>query len=134
MTTADRGLINRWFEEVWNKRRQAAIYEMLDPTAVVHGLPGEEIRGPDGFLPFWQKFTSAFPDIRVSVDAVVAEGDMAVARCTVQGKHSGKGLGVEPTGREISFTGMAMARMQDGKIIEAWNNFDFLTFNQQLGL
>jgi len=137
MTTSDKGLIHRWFEEVWNKRRQAAIYEMLHPDAPVHGLAGpsgEAIRGPDGFLPFWQKFTSAFPDIKVTVEAVVVEGDTAAMRCTVRGNHTGKGLGIEPTNAQVTFTGMAMARIQDGKIMEAWNNFDFLTFNQQVGI
>ena len=137
MATTHKALVNRWFEEVWNKQRQAAIYELLHPDGLVHGLadsPGQVICGPDGFLPFWQKFTSAFPDLKVSVDAVIAEGDTAAFRCTVRGRHTGKGLGIEPTGAQVTFTGMAMASIQDGRIIEAWNNFDFLTFQQQIGL
>jgi steroid delta-isomerase-like uncharacterized protein len=134
--TTPKALVHRWFEEVWNQQRQAAIYEMLHPDGVVHGLadsPGQVIRGPDGFLPFWQKFISAFPDLKVSVDAVIAEGDLTAFRCTVRGKHSGKGLGIEPTGAQVTFNGMAMARIENGKIIEAWNNFDFLSLQQQLG-
>ena len=137
MVITHKALVNRWFEEVWNKQRKTAIYEMLHPDGIVHGLadsPDQVIRGPDGFLPFWQKFTSAFPDLKVSVDAVIVEGDTAAFRCTVRGKHTGKGLGIDPTGAKVTFTGMAMARIENGKIMEAWNNFDFLTFQQQLGL
>lgn len=137
MSATHKALVNRWFEEVWNKQRKAAIYEMLHPDGVFHGLadaPGQVIRGPDAFVPFWQKFSSAFPDMIVSVDAIIAEGDLAAFRCTVRGRHTGSGLGIEPTGTQIEFTGMAMARIQDGKIMEGWNNFDFLTFQQQLGL
>ncbi len=137
MSATHKALIHRWFEEVWNKQRKAAIHEMFHPDGVFHGLgdaPGQDIRGPDDFVSFWEKFASAFPDMKISVDAIVVEGDLAAFRCTVRGTHTGKGLGVEPTGRQVEFTGMAMARIQDGKIMEGWNNFDFLTFQQQLGL
>ena len=137
MAVTAKTVIHRWFEEVWNEQREATIHELLAADAPLHGLadsPGQVIRGPAGFLPFWQKFTSAFPNLSIRVDDVVAEGETAAFRCTVTGKHTGKGLGMDPTSADVNFTGMAMARIRDGKILEAWNNFDFLSFQQQIGI
>jgi steroid delta-isomerase-like uncharacterized protein len=130
-------VLHRWFEEVWNKGREEAIDEMFAEDAVAHGLldeNGEELRGPAGFKPFFRKFRDAFPDIEVIIEDCICEGDKAAARCTVRAQHTGEGLGVAATGNPVEFTGMAIVRVQDGKIVEAWNNFDFMRLNQQIGL
>ena len=130
-------VLHRWFEEVWNKKREEAIDEMFAEEAVAHGLldeNGEELRGPAGFKPFFRKFRDAFPDIEVTIEDCICEGDRAAARCTVRAKHTGEGLGVAATNNPVEFTGMAIVRVQDGKIVEAWNNFDFMSLNQQIGL
>ncbi len=137
MPTANKVLIHRWFEEVWNKKREAAIYEMLHPDAQIYGLaekPDQAILGPEGFLPFWKNFISAFPNISVAVESVLAEEDKVAGRCSVRGKHTGLGIGIEPTNTQISFTGIVLLHVKDGKFYEGWNNFDFLSLYQQLGL
>ncbi len=134
---ANKTLIKRWFEEVWNNGRAEAIDEMLAEGAVCHGLADQEgktVRGPADFRPFHQTFRGAFPDITVVVDETVAEADLVVARCTVRGKHVGDHLGVAPSNAQVEFTGIAMGRVEDGKFVETWNNFDFLTMNQQMGV
>ena len=68
----------------------------------------------------------------MTVEDVVTEGDLTVARCVVTARHTGEGLGKAPKGNPIHFTGMTMARIKDGKIAEAWNNFDFMTKYQQM--
>ena len=133
---ANKALIRRWFEEVWNKGRAEAIAEMLAADAGIHGLsdePGKNMKGPADFLPFHSVFRGAFPDIDVLTDDVIAEGDMIAARCSVRGRHTGDHLGVAATDAPVEFTGMVMARIKDGKIVEAWNNFDFLAMNKQIG-
>jgi predicted ester cyclase len=85
-------------------------------------------------VPFWKSLVSAVPDIKVTVEATVEEGDTIVARCAVRGTHSGQGLGIQPANAPISFGGMTMVRVKDGKFFEGWNNFDFLVFYQQIGL
>ncbi len=129
-------LVRRWFEEVWNKGRAEAIEEMFDEEGVAYGLAGEggaALRGPAHFRVFHQKFREAFPDVEVYVDDVVSEGDRVAARCTVRGRHRGDTLGFAATERPVEFTGMTFARVRDGKIVEAWNNFDFMSMFQQLG-
>jgi steroid delta-isomerase-like uncharacterized protein len=129
-------LIHRWFEEVWNQGRSEVIDEMFASAGIAHGLTdqqGNELRGPEGYKPFFESFRKAFPDIRVIVEDTVSEGDKVAARCRVEGTHSGEGLGVAPTGNRVAFTGMTIIRVKEGKIVEAWNNFDFLTMSQQIG-
>lgn len=129
-------LIRRWFEEVWNKGRADAIAEMLAEDAVVHGLSDDAanpLRGPEGFAPFHAQFRDAFPNIEVVVEDQIAERDMVATRCSVRGKHEGDGLGFKATQAPVEFTGMAITRIKDGKIVEAWNNFDFMKMYRQLG-
>ena len=136
MSEENKALIRRWFEEVWNKGRAEAIAEMLAADAVVHGLSDDAtkpLRGPAGFLPFHTQFREAFPEIKVIVEDAIAEGDKVVARCSVRGKHTGDSLGFEATQAQVEFTGIAIVRVKDGKLVEAWNNFDFMKMYQQLG-
>ena len=83
--------------------------------------------------PFFQKFRAAFPDIEVVVEDTVSEGDKVAARCTVRGKHQSDSLGFAATQQPMEITGITIVRVRDGKIVEAWNNFDFMSMFKQLG-
>ncbi|MDT5268467.1 MAG: hypothetical protein QOH49_653 [Acidobacteriota bacterium] len=129
-------LIRRWFEEVWNNGREEAIDELFDEEGVAHGLAGETgepLRGATGFKPFFRRFREAFPEIEVVVEDTVSEGDKVAARCTVRGQHRGDTLGIKATNSPVEFDGICIVRIRDGKIVEAWNNFDFMSMFQQLG-
>ena len=135
-TSDNAALVRRWFEEVWNKGREEAIDEMFGEEAVARGLAdegGAPLRGPAGFKPFFRRFREAFPELEVVVEETVSEGDKVAARCTVRGRHGGDTLGFAASGRAVEFTGMTIARVRGGKIVEAWNNFDFMSMFQQLG-
>jgi steroid delta-isomerase-like uncharacterized protein len=132
----NKALVRRWFEEVWNKGRADAIGEMLAEDAVVNGLSedaAKPLRGAAGFLPFHAQFREAFPGIEVVVEDTIAEGDRVAARCSVRGKHVGDSLGFKATQATAEFDGIAIVRVKDGKIVEAWNNFDFMRMYKQLG-
>jgi len=131
-----KAFIRRWFEEVWNKGREEAIDEMFAEDGVAHGLAdetGATLTGPAGFKPFFRTFRGAFPDIKVIVEDTVAEGDKVAARCTLRATHAGDNLGFAATQKPLDITGIAIVRVRDGKIVEAWNNFDFMTMSRQLG-
>ena len=134
MSEENKALVRRWFEEVWNKGRAEAIDEMFAEDGVAHGLAGDagSLRGPAGFRPFHRSFRDAFPDIRVTVEDVIAEGDKVAALCSVQATHGGDTLGFAATGRAVEIGGMTFARVRDGKIVEAWNNFDFMALFVQI--
>ncbi len=129
-------VIRRWFEEVWNRGREEAIDELFDDEGLAHGLADESgaaLRGPTGFKPFFRRFREAFPEIEVFVEDTVSEGDKVAARCTVRGRHRGDTLGFKATDSPVEFDGICIVRIRNGKIVEAWNNFDFMSMFQQLG-
>ena len=132
----NKAVIRRWFEEVWNKGRADAIPELFADEGVAHGLSDDAanpLRGPAGFLPFHAQFREAFPNIEVVVEDQIAEGDLVATRCSVRGKHTGHSLGFAATQAPVEFTGVTITRIKDGKIVEAWNNFDFMKMYRQLG-
>lgn len=130
---SDNSFLHRWFEEVWNKKSEAAVDELLAVDGVGYGLPGGDIRGPAAFKEYQRALLSAYPDLRVEVVDSVTEGDKTVARCRVTGVHRGEGLGLTATNKPVEFTGFCMVRIKDGKIAEAWNEFNFMDMYQQLG-
>jgi steroid delta-isomerase-like uncharacterized protein len=133
---SNKSIVRRWFEEVWNQGKVAAIDELFAADGLAHGLsgdPAQPLRGPESFKPFHATFRGAFPNLQVAVEDVIAEGDKVVARCSVRGKHTGDHLGVAASNSPVEFTGISIVRIRDGQIVEAWNNFDFMSMNQQIG-
>ena len=127
-------VMRQWFKEVWNEQNEEAIDRLMAPDAVAHGLGGEPLRGPEAFKAFWRAFQGALSQLNVEVTHVTTEGEMAVAHCHVTGRHTGDTLGVPSTGRDVDFWGFTRARIVNGRIVEGWNTFDFLTCYQQMGL
>jgi predicted ester cyclase len=118
----------QWFEEVWNKNNAAAIDELMWHDVKAYGLSGENgfIEG-DGFKSFYHDFTSQYIDIHVEVQDVVSQDDIESARCWVTLTH-------KESGKKAAFAGICMAKFKEGKMVEAWNCFDFLGMYGQLGL
>ena len=132
----DASFIHRWFDEVWNGKSESAVDEMFAEDGIAHGLTdpeGNEVRGPEGFKRLHRQFVEAYPDLRIIVEDTVVEGDKIAARCRVTGSHLGHSLGVAPTNGPVEFTGMTIVRVRDGKITEAWNEFNFMEMYRQLG-
>jgi steroid delta-isomerase-like uncharacterized protein len=121
---------------VWNKRRAAAIAEMFSATGIAHGktTDGGPAQGPEAFLPFHQAYLNAFPDLRVDVEDVIAEGRKVAMRWTATGTHRGNGLGFDATQKPMRMTGMTFVIVRNGMIVEGWDNYDSLSMLQQLGV
>ena len=118
-------LTYRWFDAVWNNGRKDAIDELLDVNGVVHGIEGINVPGPEGFKVFYDSFRLQFPKVHVEVEDTVSQEDYETSRCTVTATDANNQI--------VTFTGMTFLRIKDNKIVEAWNNFDFLSMYQQLG-
>ena len=118
-------LTYRWFQEVWNSGHRESIDEILDADGVVHGIEGINVPGPEGFKVFYDNFRQQFPKIHVEVEDTVSQEDYETSRCTV--------TATDNNNHTVKFTGMTFLRISDDKIVEAWNNFDFLSMYQQLG-
>lgn len=128
--------VRHWFAKVWNEGDEATIDALMAADAIIHGLPspdGQPLRGPSAFKPFFHSMRSALSDIRIEVEQLLTEGDLAMAHCHVTARHTGDGLGFPATGRAIEFNGFTMLRVVDGRFVEGWNCFDFLKMYQQLG-
>ena len=123
-----------WFARVWNAGEEAAIDEFFVPDTLAHGLGAESMRGPEAFKPFFRAFRSAMPDIKVTIKRTVSEGSMCVTFCDVEATHTGDSLGFPATNRKVKFSGFTMTRVEDGRIVEGWNTYDFLSMYQQLGI
>lgn len=137
MSEENKALVRRWFDEVWNNGRAEAIEEMFDEYGIAHGLsddPAKPIRGPRDYRPFYEAFRQAFPHLKIVIEDMVAEGDKVAARCSVRGKHEGDFRGRAATQSPVELTGITIVRIDNGKIVEAWNNFDFMTLYKQCGL
>ena len=129
-------LLHKWFEEVWNQGSEKAIEELFAVDGIAHGLndaEGNPVRGVEGFKVLHRAFLSAYPDMKITVEDTVCEGDKIAARCTVKATHTGEGLGVLPSDQPVEFTGLTIVKVKDGKIAEAWNEFDFMKMYSQVG-
>jgi steroid delta-isomerase-like uncharacterized protein len=94
----------------------------------------EEMRGPAGVKRYAAEVRGAFPDVRVTIEEQVAEGDGVATRYTLGGTHEGELMGIPPTGNRVEITGVAFERLADGKIVESRDNYDALGMMQQLGV
>ncbi|HWE95061.1 MAG TPA: ester cyclase [Tepidisphaeraceae bacterium] len=128
-TEINKQLTRRWFEEVWNQKRSQSIDELITPNAIVHGVSAggsEPKTGSAAFRPFWEQFCGAFPDARITIEDLIAEGDKVASRIVFTGTHQGNHLGSEATGKTITVSGIVLTRWENGRIAEAWNEFDAL--------
>jgi steroid delta-isomerase-like uncharacterized protein len=121
---------------IWTTGVFDAVDELYAPEYVNHQHhdPDDprDIHGAEAMKRFARKFREAFPDFHDSVDIQIAEGDMVATRFTSTGTHRGTFMGVEPTNRELTWTGITIDRIAEGKIVESWANWDMMGMMQQL--
>src|SRR5688572_24026947 len=99
MSEQNEALIRRWFEEVWNRRREEAIDEMMVEDVVAKGLPAEQINGREAFRQFYRLFIAAFPELSISVEEVISAGDRLAYRARLHATHrSGQACEVDGAG------------------------------------
>ena len=137
MSEENKAILRRINDKVFSQGNLDLVDELLSPNYVLHdpGIPGGELRGPEGFKNQWvSMFRTAFPDLQLSIEDQVAEGDKVVTRYTGRGTHQGELMGIPPTNNEAVVSGMIMSRVSGGRVEEEWNNFDALGMMQQLGL
>ncbi len=134
MSEENKNLARRWFEEVWNKGRLDAIPEMYHETGLAHGFPDPDsvIHSPEEFAENCRSFREVFPDVRVTVDDLVAEGDKVAVRWTAAMTHKGDGLGFPATSKKVRVAGSSFLICGNGKILEGWNFMDLTRMRLQL--
>jgi steroid delta-isomerase-like uncharacterized protein len=121
--TQNADLARRFIDEVWNSRRAEAVRELVHPEAVLH-REGVEVRGLEGFLPNWASLLGAFPDLKVIIQDLVAQGNSVAVRWSASGTHTGPHLGIPPSMKLVGFRGITWLRFSGGKIIEGWDSWN----------
>ena len=132
---ANKALVRRWFDEVWNKGQEATIDKLFAENGVAYGLGDTdvEIRGPAQFKPFFRNMRGAFPDLQITIEDIVAEADKVMVRVLLQGTHRGANLGPPATGRRVRVAGIVLVRISNDQIVEGWNSWDQLGLLRQIG-
>ncbi|MFD1512046.1 ester cyclase [Halomarina rubra] len=121
----------RSYLNAFNDRDYDRLSELLAADVIEHGIH-DELHGPDEITGFLDAHFEAFPDYSGETDAMVAADDTVTVRYTVRGTHTGEFEDIEPTGRTAEWTGMAMYRVEDGKIAEVWLEENRLGLLEQL--
>ena len=109
-----------------------ALAEVYANDFILHEA-GEDIVGIEGLTQFVSMLRSAVPDLRITLEDDIAEGDKVVTRWTASGTHQGELMGIAPTGNQVTITGITIHRIEDTKIVEEWSNWDALGLMQQIG-
>jgi predicted ester cyclase len=127
----------RLLEETFNDGNLALAEELISPDAVNHD-PAEparmrELRGPEVLKRTVEMYRAAFPDVRITVDDVIASGDKVAIRWHSEGTHRGELEGLAPTGVRGGITGISIDHWKDGKVVESWTEWDNLGLARQLG-
>lgn len=121
---ANKAVVQRIYDEVFTGKDLSVLAEIFDPNLVIHDF-GEAAPNPDELI-------AGLPDLQVTIDSLVAEGDLVSAMVSFRGTHQGELLGVAPTGNEVAWTHIDLLRIQDGKIAEVWHNVPRADILQQL--
>lgn len=118
--------VRQFFEQVWNRKNDAAIDRMLASDCVAYGLPDPDavLRGRAAFRAVHRSFCGAFPDLHITVEDVIAAGDRVAARWRATGTHLGDHLGFPATGKNTALDGATIGVIRNGQIAEAWNMMD----------
>ena len=134
MSEENKALARSSWEEIVNEQNPQAIEEVYAPNFVWHE-PDQDIQSYEQASQFVSAFFKGFPDINITVEDVIAEGEQVVTRYTIRGTHQGQtdAFG-PPTERQVELQGITIHRFEDGKIVEEWEAYDNLSVLQQLGL
>jgi steroid delta-isomerase-like uncharacterized protein len=133
-TEANKALWRRFYEEVWDQGNTDFAYEVFADDYVRHDLrPTQALPGPTGQKKIADDFRAAFPDLRATVDLIIGEDEWVVGRWTATGTHLGRWGGVDPTGKQVTFSAVNVCRFENGKVAEIWNHRDDMGLSEQIG-
>jgi steroid delta-isomerase-like uncharacterized protein len=135
MSVDNKALFRHYFAGVLNAGNLALIDELIAPNYVSHYPTGYDFGGgPEDVKQIVTMVRTAFPDVHFTVDDLIAEGDKVVGRWTFRGTQEGDFMGIPATGRQATVMGIAIYRITDGKIAEAWVAWDAMGLMRQLGV
>ena len=132
-TEENKAVIQRHIDEYWNRQRPELFDDIYAADFVDHNLPPGFLPGREGARQFNAAFLAALPDIRITLDDLVAEGDKVVWRWTAKGTHKGPLMGIPASGKRVAMSGITIDRLVEGRITESWTQYDAMGLLQQVG-
>jgi predicted ester cyclase len=130
----NKDVIRAYVQTIFNQQQVDRADELVAPDYLDHAaLPGQA-PGLEGAKKKWAMYLAGIPDLRVTIEEMVAEGDEVAVRRSYEGAHCGELLGVPPTGKQVRIGGISIFRLAGGKIAEQWEQLDRLALMQQLGV
>jgi steroid delta-isomerase-like uncharacterized protein len=132
-TEENKAIVRRVIDEMVNKGNLEVADEVLASDYIYH-FPTHEINGPEGLKEFISMMRTAFPDLHVTIEDLIAEGDTVGARFIMRGTFKGELMGIAPTGKQLTFPEAVFIRFEGGKEVEATAYGNMLSFNEQLGI
>ncbi len=134
MSADNKAIMRRLIEEGFNRGNLEVYEELVAPDFVNHSPPPGAPPTREGWKQGAAMFRAAFPDLHFHIEDEIAEGDLVTTRFTGHGTHQGELMGIPATDKEITFSGINIARIAGGKIMERWEEFDMLGIMVQLGV
>ncbi|PYT40177.1 MAG: ester cyclase [Acidobacteria bacterium] len=135
MSENNKTVVRRLIEEVWNRGNLSVVDELFTPNYEHHDASSPDFgRGPESERKRVNLYRHAFPDLRLTVEDIIAEGDIVTTRWSCRGTHKGELNGIAPTGKQIAVSGITVGRLANGKLAEGYVNWDALGLMQQLGV
>ena len=129
----NKAIVRRYLEEAWNQGNVGILDELMAPTYARYMSGQASPLNREGQKQRITTFHSALPDLHLTIEDLIAEGDKVVFRITVRGTQQGTLMGIPPTSKQVSLTAIDIACVADGKIVEHWGQMDTLGLLQQIG-
>ena len=126
-------VLRQWYQELWDSWNISIADQLFSADYALHVSGNPTPMNRDAAKQVVAMFSTAFPDLKHTVDEMIAEGNTVAARWTVRGTHRGAFQGLVPTGKQIRVSGTTVHHMSDGRIVETWLTLDNLDLLQQLG-
>lgn len=135
MSAANKNIVRRLYDEVWNERKVEVINEIISPSHALHApnISGSSI-GPEAYKRNVLLFLTGYPDLHWTIEDTIAENDKVVACWTISGTHKGDYMGIPATNKKVSVDGITIHHIAHGKIMDSYSNWDVLGMMQQLGV
>jgi len=135
MSEHNKAIVRRLFAELWNTGNLSMADQIFAPTYEHHDPSTPDFgRGPDSEKKRATLYRTAFPDLHLTIEDVIAEGETVMTRWSCRGNHKGELNGIAPTGKQVNISGITVARVSNGKIVEGYVNWDAQGLMQQLGV
>ncbi len=135
MSEANKAIMLRFYDEIFNEGKVELIDEIVAGDAIEHEkIPGLDGSGPEVMRMMVTTLRTAFPDIHVEAQDMIAEGDLVATRIAIEGTHQGQFMDLPATGKKIQIEGMDFVRFENGLAKEHWGVTDTLGMFQQLGV